>query len=71
MTEHEFNTWHKSTTMWNTSWGLSQWDTHDNPITSKITYDDIKEAFLVKEWKLFPSLREETRLPPPQGFSQI
>ena len=34
---------------------------------SKIAYDDILEA---KEWN-FPSLNEETRLPPPQGFSQI
>ena len=38
-----FNTLHKSTTMWKTSWGISHQDTHDNPAASKTTYDDIKE----------------------------
>jgi hypothetical protein len=42
----------------------------DNPTTFEITYDYIKEAFVTKEVQLFPSLTEETRLPPPQGFSQ-
>ena len=37
----------------------------------KIAYDDIKEVFRAKEWNSFPSLGEETRLPPPQGFSQM
>jgi hypothetical protein len=55
--------------MWKTSWDLSYWGTHDNP-ASKITYDDIKESFLDKEGNSF-HLREKTRLPPPQGFSQI
>jgi hypothetical protein len=49
--------------MWKTSWGLSRWETHGNPSTFKTTYVDIKEVLL-------PSLWEETRLPPPQGFSQ-
>ena len=30
-----FDNWHKVTTMWKASWGLSHWKTHDNPITSK------------------------------------
>ena len=29
------------------------------------------EAFLAKIVKLFPSLGEDTRSPPPQGFSEI
>jgi hypothetical protein len=65
-----FNTNHKSTTMWKTSWGLSHWETHDNPTTSKTTYD-IKEAFLTQEMKLFPSLREENILPPPWRISHV
>jgi hypothetical protein len=32
---------------------VSHWDTHGNPTTSKITYDDLKEAFLAKEWNSF------------------
>ena len=43
----------------------------DNPTTPKIIFDHIKEAILAKEWKLFPSREEETRLPTSQGFSQI
>ena len=39
--------------MWKTSWGLSHHDTHDNPTTPEITHDDIKEAFLAKEWNFF------------------
>ena len=50
MVEQGFNTLDKSTTMWKTSWGLSHWETHDNTIILTIAYDDIKEAFLVKEW---------------------
>jgi hypothetical protein len=50
MVEQGFNTWDKLTTMWKTSWVLSHWETHDNPTTLIIAYDDIKEAFLVKEW---------------------
>ena len=30
--------------------GLSHWETHDNSTTYIITYVDIKEVFLVKEW---------------------
>ena len=37
MGQQGFNTWYKSTTTWKTSWGLSHWETHDNPTTSKIT----------------------------------
>ena len=29
--------WHKLTTMWKASWGLSHWETHDNLTTSNIT----------------------------------
>ena len=46
------NTLHKTTTMWKASWNLSHWETHANP-TSKIVFDDIKEAFLAKEWICF------------------
>jgi hypothetical protein len=35
------------------SYGLSHYDIYDNPNTSKITNDDIKEAFLAKEWNYF------------------
>ena len=45
--------------MWKTSWGLSHWETHDNPTTSKMAYDDIKEVFLAKEWKSFRLLGEK------------
>jgi hypothetical protein len=27
--------------------------THDNPTSSKITFVDLKEVFLAKEWNLF------------------
>ena len=53
LAEQGFNTWHKSITMWKTSWSLSHWETHDNPTTSKTTYDDIKEACLAKKWNSF------------------
>jgi hypothetical protein len=56
--------------MWKASWGLSHWETHDNPTTLKIAADDIKEDFLAKEWIFFLSLRDGTNLPSPQGFSQ-
>ena len=49
LAKQEFVTCHKSATMWKASWGLSHWGTHDNPTTSKITFDDINEAFLAKE----------------------
>ena len=39
--------------MWKTSWGLSHWETHDNPSTSKNKKENIKEAFLAKEWNSF------------------
>jgi hypothetical protein len=38
---------------WKVSWGLSHWEIHDNPTTSKIVYDVIQEAFLAKEWNFF------------------
>ena len=53
LAEQGFNTWYKSTTMWKTSWGLSHWETHDNPTTSKTTHVDIKKVFLAKEWNSF------------------
>ena len=53
LAEEGFNTWHNSTTMWKASWDLSCWETHNNPTTSKFTIDDIKEAFLTKEWNSF------------------
>ena len=33
--------------------GLSHWETHDNPTTSKPTNVDIKGACLVEEWNSF------------------
>ena len=45
------NTWHKSTTMWKASWGLSH--RGDNPTTSKFTFVNIKEVFLAKESNSF------------------
>ena len=52
-TEQGFDTWPKLTTMWKASWDLYHWETHDNPITSKITLDDTKEDFLAKEYYSF------------------
>ena len=43
--------WHKFTTMWKALWGQSHHG--DNPTTSKITFDNIKEVFLAKEWNSF------------------
>ena len=57
--------------MWKASWDLSHWEACDNLNTSKITYGDIKEAFLAKEWNSFHFLGKKLGLPPPQGFSQI
>ena len=57
--EQGFNTRHKLTTMWMTSWGVSHWETHDNPTTSKTLYVDIKEAFLAKEWNSFHLSRKK------------
>jgi hypothetical protein len=51
------------------SWGLPNWETHDNPTGSKTTCVDIKEVFLVEKWNSFHLSGEETSLPPPQGFS--
>ena len=45
LAEQETNTWHKSTTMWKISLGLTHHG--DNPITSKIIFDNIKEFFLI------------------------
>ena len=36
-----------------TSWGLSHWETYDNPPTSKTTNVDNKWVFLAKEWNSF------------------
>ena len=41
-----FDTLHKLTTMWKASWGLSYWETHDNPSPSKTTFNDLKKASL-------------------------
>ena len=45
--------------MWKPSWSLSHWETHDNPTTSKTTYDDIKEVFLIKEMNSFHLSRKK------------
>ena len=39
--------------MWKASWGLSHWETHDKPITSKTTFDDLKKVFLANKWNSF------------------
>ena len=65
-------------------WHLTQIDNHmegiigfylnwklRHPTLSKITFDDLKEDFFLLKMEVFPSLEEETRLPPFQGFSQI
>ena len=59
LAELRFNIWYISTTMWKTSWGLSHWETHENPTTSKTTYADIKEVFLAKEWNSFHLFRKK------------
>ena len=59
LAERGFNTWHKLTTMWKTSWGLSHWKFNDNTTTSKTTYDDIKEVFLAKDWNYFHLFKEK------------
>ena len=51
------NTCYKSTTMWKTSWGLSQWETHENPTTW--TYVDMKEVLLAKERNSFHLTRKK------------
>ena len=43
LAEQGANTWHKSTTMWTASWGLSH---HGHIPTSKITFHNMKEGFL-------------------------
>ena len=48
------DTQHKLTSTWKPSWSLSLWETHDKPTPSKITFDDLKGAFLAsKEWNSF------------------
>jgi hypothetical protein len=54
--------------MWKTSWGLSHWDTHDDPITSKITYDNFKEAILAKKWNSFHLLGKKLDYLPLKDF---
>ena len=39
--------------MWKASWGLSHVETQDNPTPWKIKFNDLKEAFLAKEWNPF------------------
>jgi hypothetical protein len=45
LSEQEFSARHKLTTMWKTSSGLSHWEIHDKPTTSKTI-----EAFLAAKW---------------------
>ena len=68
LAEQGLSTWHNLTTMWMTLWGLSHWETPNNPTQA---YDDIKVAFLTKKWNFFHLLGEETSLQPPQECSQI
>jgi hypothetical protein len=56
--------------MWKASWGLSHVETHGNPTPSRINFDDLKKAFLLKNGTLSIS-RERNYIPLPQGFSQI
>ena len=65
LVEQGFHTWHKLSTMWKASWGLSRWG---NPTTSKSHSMIPRRLFLAEEWNFLPSLKEETKLPPPQGF---
>ena len=53
--EHGFNTWHKSTTMWQTSLDLYHW----TPMTN-LAYDDIMEALSISQGL-------DRSLPPPQN----
>ena len=39
--------------------GFISLGTHDNPITSKTTCDDVKEVFLAKEWNSFHFSRKK------------
>ena len=49
-----FDNWHKVTTMWKASWGLSHWKTHDNPITSKPhSMLSRRLSFLINKWNPF------------------
>ena len=45
----------------------SHWEIHDHPTTSKLYNKEVSLAKL----EFFSLLRKETRLRPPQGFSQI
>ena len=64
-----FDTGHKLTTMWKASWGISHGDTCDNPTTSKIAFDDIKEVFHAKKWNIFHLLGKQLDLLPSRIFS--
>ena len=64
-----YNTRRRLTTVWKASWGLSHWETHDNSTTSNIALNDIKEAFLTKEWNYYNLLRKKPHHL--KGFSQI
>ena len=66
-----FNTWHISTTMWKASWCLSHSETHDNPTTSKITYDDVEEAFLAREWDSLHLSRKKQIISASRIFSNM
>ena len=39
--------------MWKASWDYSHWEIYDNPTSPKIIFDDLKKAFLAKEWSSF------------------
>jgi hypothetical protein len=45
--------------MWKASYGISYWDTHDKPTTSKIVFDDIEEVFHAKKWNFFHLLGKQ------------
>ena len=72
LAKERFHTWQKSTTIWKAPWGLSHWETQDNPTLSQSVFDDL-EPF--PSWdqrvELFLFHKRKTRLPIPQGFSQI
>ena len=59
LVEQGFDTWHKTTIIWNTSWGLSYWETYDIPTPPKYTSNALKQAFLAKEWNPFNLKREK------------
>ena len=67
--EQGFNTLHNLTTIWHNGTYMN-----GRPMTiqdhQKSHLSISRKLFLLRV-ELFPSLREETRLPPPEGFSQI